>query len=372
MLRPLTIYNSSAMKQFEDLANLVINPNGSPPIYNCLLYLNDTKRDINYKASFGHLDASGGRIDSDYRFRTGSITKTFTATVILQLMEEGMLDLDDAFLDCLKNHKTKKFFTELMIFDGINYSHRITIKNLLQHKSGIRDYFSDDDRFLKSIMNFPDQNWDWKKIMEKYFEHDLNEKGAFQAGNGFYYSDTNYLLLAVLIEDLTNMSYHEVLEKRILNPLSLNDTYLEFYQEKKVSAPIIFPFQGAISLKKVNTSFDWGGGGLISSAKDLDIFIRSLLAGQLFNKAETLRLMINFDDDPVNTPSKRGKISYGMGLQYRKIGGYNFIGHNSAYGGMMFFDLDEQFSFVLTINQTSAPHKAQWLMKKLVEGFIAL
>jgi D-alanyl-D-alanine carboxypeptidase len=252
------------MKQFEDLANLLINPNGSTPIYNCLLYLNDKERNIIYRDAFGQMDASGDTVDSSYRFRTGSITKPFTATVILQLMEEGVLYLEDTFLDSLKNYKTKEYFSDLLFFDGINYSGHITIKNLLQHKSGIRDYFADDERFFKCIMDSPTQNWEWKKIMEKYFEYKLNEKGTFQPDKDFYYSDTNYLLLAVLIEELTNMSYHEALEKRILSPLFLNDTYLEFYQKRKGNTPIIFPFYGYHALKNVNTSFDWGGGGLIS------------------------------------------------------------------------------------------------------------
>jgi D-alanyl-D-alanine carboxypeptidase len=359
------------MKQFEVYANLLINPNGSAPIYNCLIYLNDKERNIIYRDAFGQMDASGDSADSSYCFRTGSITKTFTATVILQLMEEGALHLEDTFLDCLKNYETRKFFSDLLFFDGINYSGHITIKNLLQHKSGIRDYFADDARFLKCIKDFPDQNWDWKKILEKYFEYDLNKTGTIQPNKDFYYSDTNYLLLAVLIEELTNMPYHEALEKRILGPLSLNDTYLEFYQNRKGVMPIIFPFYGSYALQNVNTSFDWGGGGLISSANDLDIFLRALLAGQVFNKVETLQLMMNFDDGPIDSPSKKGKLSYGMGLQQKQIGGLNFIGHNSAYGGMMFYNPDTKFSVILSVNQVSAPHKAEWLMKKVVEDFIS-
>lgn len=354
------------MKQFEDLAKLLINTNGSTPIYNCMLYLNDIKREINYKGSFGQMDASGGSVDSNYLFRTGSITKTFTATIILQLMEEGVLNLDDGYLDSL-NHKTKNYLKELMFVDGLNYSNQITIKNILQHRSGLRDYYTDDDRFLKYITNFPEQNWEWKTIMEKYFEYRLNEKGKFEPDKAFYYSDTNYLLLAVLIEDLTNMPFHEVLEKKILVPLSLNDTYLEFFQKPKGSTPIVFPFHGTHALKNLNTSFDWGCGGLISSFKDLDVFIRSLLTGKLFAEAKTLQIMMNFQDDSMN--SNKLKISYGMGLQRKIIGGYSFIGHNSAYGGMMFYDIENNFSVILTINQAAAPHKSEWLLKKTVEAF---
>lgn len=359
------------MKKIEKLMKLLIRNSGSTPIYNCVLYLNNPKKNSNYKAAFGEMNKSGGNVNHNYSFRTGSITKTFTATIIMQLMEEGTLNLDDLFLDSL-NETSRKFLKELMLFEGINYSNEITIKNLLQHRSGIRDYFNDDDRFFEHVIKFPFQNWEWKTIMEKYFEYNLNEKGAFHPGKGFYYSDTNYLLLAVLIEELTNMPFHEVLEKRIFNPLSLNETYLEFYQEAKDPAPIIFPFYGSKDLKNINSSFDWGGGGLISSVNDLDIFIRSLLSGQLFNRVETLKLMTNFDDEnSIISTSKKERNVYGMGLQQKKIGDYNFIGHNSAYGGMMFYDLNSDFSIIFSINQFYSANKAEWLIKKLTEEWVS-
>ena len=359
------------MKPIEELMKLLIRNSGSAPIHNCILYLNNPEKNSNYKAAFGQMNASGGKINHNYCFRTGSITKTFTATIIMQLIEEDMLNLDDFFLDCI-NETSREFLNQLMLFEGINYSNEITIKNLLQHSSGIGDYFADDHRFFKHVMKFPFQNWEWKTIMEKYFEYNLNEKGAFQPGKGFYYSDTNYLLLAILIQELTNMPFHEALEKRILEPLSLNDTYLEFYQEAKGSVPIVFPFYASNNLKNINSSFDWGGGGLVSSTNDLDVFIRSLLSGQLFNRTETLKLMTNFDDDTsIDSSSKKGRTIYGMGLQKKKIGDYTFIGHNSAYGGMMFYDINADFSIIFSINQLSSSHKAEWLIRTLAEDFVS-
>lgn len=359
------------MKPIKELMKLLISNSESAPIHNCILYLNNPKKDIKYKAAFGQMNTFGSKVHHNDCFRTGSITKTFTATIIMQLMEEGVLSLGDLFLDSL-NQNTSKFLKELLLFEGINYSNEITIKNLLQHRSGIRDYFTDDDRFFEHVMKFPSQNWKWETIMDKYFEYKLNEKGLFPPNKGFSYSDTNYLLLAVLIEELTNMPFHEVLEKRILDPLSLNETYLEFYQEAKGSTPIVFPFYGSKDLKSINSSFDWGGGGLISSVNDLDIFIRSLLSGQLFNRDETLKLMMNFDDEnSINSTSKKERNIYGIGIQQKKIGDYNFIGHNSAYGGVMFYDLNSDFSIIFSINQASSAHKTEWLIKKLVEGFIS-
>ena len=108
------------------------------------------------------------------------------------------------------------------------------------------------------------------------------------------------------------------------------------------------------------------------SNDDLDVFIRSLLSGQLFNRVETLKLMTNFDDDNIiNSTSKKESNAYGMGLQQKKIGDYNFIGHNSAYGGVMFYDLNSDFSIIFSINQLSSSHKAEWLIKTLVGDVIS-
>jgi D-alanyl-D-alanine carboxypeptidase len=371
MLRLLIIFNIHFMKEYEDFAKLLINPKGSTPIYNCLLNINSEKKNTNYNIALGQIGASGKKIANNYRFRTGSITKTFTSTIILQLMEEGFLKLEDSFLNCLQNDKTRKILSEILFFDTINCSSQITIKNLLQHKSGLRDCFADDEKFFADIKKYPNRDWNWKNILETYFKYQLHKKGVFKPGESFYYSDTNYVLLAILIEEITNKKYHEVLEERILNPLSLNDTYLEFYQNKKGSTPIIFPYHGSNSLKNVNTSFDWGCGGIVSSTLDLNVFIRSLLTSQLFNDIKTLKQMINFDDDSIISSPKKGEIKYGMGIQQKKIGGHNFIGHNSAYGGMVFYHVESDTSLVLNINQVTAPHKADWLLKKTVEAYFS-
>ncbi|MFT4684374.1 MAG: D-alanyl-D-alanine carboxypeptidase [Patiriisocius sp.] len=371
MLRLLIIFNIHFMKEYEDFAKLLINPKGSTPIYNCLLNINSEKKKVNYNIALGQIGASGRKIGENYRFRTGSITKTFTSTIILQLMEEGFLKLEDSFLNCLQNDETKKKLSEILFCGNINYSRKITVKNLLQHKSGLRDCFADDERFFADIKKHPKQDWNWKNTLDTYFKYQLHKKGVFKPGESFYYSDTNYVLLAILIEEITNKKYHEVLEERILNPLSLHDTYLEFHQNKKGSTPIIFPYHGPNSLENVNTSFDWGCGGIVSSTRDLNVFIRALLTGQLFNDIKTLKQMINFDDNSIISSPKKGEIKYGMGIQQKNIGEHNFIGHNSAYGGMVFYNSETDTSLVLNINQVTAPHKAEWLLKKTVEAYFS-
>lgn len=354
------------MEIFDKMIELVIKPAGNFPVYNCMLLVSNKKRNINISKATGSLEKSGGPISPNHGFRTGSITKPFTATIILQLFEDGVLKPEDLFFNFLSPAK-KLFLKDLHLFEKTNFSQSITIQQLLQHETGLPDYFSDDKRFFEQILNTPLQEWNWQLVMERFFEYGLNEKAFFPPGSGFHYSDTNYLLLALLIEELTKRKLHEVFTEKIFLPLQLKDTYLEFFQTPKINLPVAYPYYETHSLKEVNTSFDWGGGGLISTMNNLDIFIRSLIAGKLFKNEETLLAMLEFKNYTITNSSKRLPL-YGLGLQKKVIAGYSFVGHISAYGSFMFYDPEKDISIILTLNQVAAMHKAEWLMNKVVEA----
>ncbi|MDP3353456.1 MAG: serine hydrolase domain-containing protein [Flavobacteriaceae bacterium] len=352
--------------KLNNLIKGIIRDSGVAPIYNCTLSINDPNNNFYYKKSVGVRDESGATIHHNDAFRIGSITKTFTAVIIFQLIEEGFLQLDDKFLDRV-TEPTKELLKDLIVFEGVNYSNAITIKNLLQHRSGLRDYFADDERFLATLRAFPNQEWNWRKVMEKYKEYELPQKALSKPNEGYYYSDTNYLLLAVLAEELTHESFHNLLEKRILLPLNLQNTYLEYHQKSKNNTPVTYPYHSIHHLKNINTSFDWGAGGLIANADDLAIFIRALVEGQLFQKVETLQKILTFEESsPPKVPAKRETI-YGMGLIKKKIAGHELIGHTSAYGAMMFYEPLYDRSIVISLNQALGVHKAEWLLNKVLE-----
>lgn len=355
------------MEQFKKMMELVLNPEGDSPIYNCMLSINDSKNNIFFSHATGTFCNEEYLISQDCRFKTGSMTKPFTAAIVLQLVEEGILNTEDSYFDLI-NRETKNILSGMHMFNKVDSSGSISVLHLLQHRSGLCDYFADDERFPAYVMQHPSQSWNWKLVMEKYFEMGLNSKTVFKPGDGFHYSDSNYLLLAILIEQLTGKPLHRVFDERIIEPLRLVDTYLEFYQSPKKPAPVVFPHYAKYSLKNVNTSFDWGGGGLVSSMKDLDIFIRSLLKGQLFKKEETLSLMMQFYDTVEGNKSRTP--FYGLGIQKKEIQGYSFIGHNSSYGSMMFYELIQNISIVLSLNQAAAFHKAEWLMNKIVKKLL--
>ena len=153
------------------------------------------------------------------------------------------------------------------------------------------------------------------------------------------------------------------------NPLGLTDTYLEFYELPKQVKPVVYPFYGNHSLENINTSFDWGGGGLISTMSDLNTFIRALFKGRLFDKPESLRLLMQFQHTNSIKENSGQLHQRGLSIQKWDFQGYSFVGHNSAYGSMLFYEPEKDISIVISLNQAAAVLKAEWLMRKIVLSF---
>lgn len=170
------------MEQFDQLMELVLKPTGNAPVYNCMLTVNDGSRNMCYSGAAGTFHKGGEAISTSCRFRTGSMTKSFTAAVVLQLVEDGMFRTADLFFDLISD-AVKKDLSGLHLFKGIDYSGEISVLHLLQHCSGLRDYFKDDERFLVYVIQHPSQTWNWKSVMGKYFEYGLNQKTSFRPGD---------------------------------------------------------------------------------------------------------------------------------------------------------------------------------------------
>jgi D-alanyl-D-alanine carboxypeptidase len=308
----------------------------------------------------------GADVTPAHGFRTGSITKPFTAARVLQLVEAGLFGLDDCLWDLL-TPDSRACLQGLHAAEGRDQTASITIRHLLEHRSGLCDYAADEHGFFRLVMAQPDRSWSWQQTLAQYFALGLNRHARFAPGAGFHYADTNYLLLGLLVETLTRQTLAENYEKKIIAPLGLTGTFLEFFQAAPANLPIVYPYYGPHSLRMVNTSFDWGGGGLISTLPDLSRFIRALVSGELFNQASTTRQMLSFR--AANDSDARSKRStlYGLGLQQKTIGGLAFLGHSSAYGAMLFYNPQRDLTIGLALHQAAAAHKAEWLLHKAVE-----
>jgi D-alanyl-D-alanine carboxypeptidase len=268
-------------------------------------------------------------VSADQPYYTASIGKTFTSTLIGMLCDEGHISYEDP----VSMYLDKEVLDGLFVFEGIDYQNQVTIVQLLQHMSGIGDYFEDPvsqgKTMLESVITEQDKMWTPLELLA--FTRD-NQKSVAKPGDTFHYSDTGYILLGLLIESVTGQEYHEVLQDRILTPLAMNDTYMQFKSEPAAAQthPMLEVYVDGVDYSKARSlSMDWTGGGIVSTLSDLLTFIKALNEGQLVD-ADTLERMTTFDQ------KYRDGINYGLGMMEFDFGGFSVFLENmpSIYGGV--------------------------------------
>jgi len=335
--------NIELQKYLQTLIDNLIDTQLDDPIHNVVLLVES--KDFKWKGASGKADGKEELMTPNHKFKIASIAKTFTATIIIQLVEEGLIHLDDTIDKYLDNDMVK--LDSLILYEDESYGRHVKIRQLLNHTSGIRDYM-EDDRFIPEVLENPKKQYSPKLIMELYYKYNMNHKVFFKPGDQYDYSDVNYVLLAMIIENVIGKSYHKSLHKRIFDPLNMDNSYLEYYEEPRGSAPLSHAFFSSVDLiDEVSTSFEWGGGGIVSTCEEVNMFFRALLDGKLFKREETLELMIKEADKGLGGMD----YDYGFGIQKRIIHGLTFYGHGGAYDCDAFYCPKENISIVMSLNQ---------------------
>jgi D-alanyl-D-alanine carboxypeptidase len=197
------------------------------------------------------------------RFRAGSVAKPFVATVVMQLREEQALSLDDTIERWLPG----------LVPDG----GRITIRQLLGNRSGLFD-FAEDPRVLQPYFD-GDMSYVWAPadLVKVANEHPLN----FQPGEGTRYSNTEYVILGMIIEKVTGHTFADEANTRIIEPLHLTSTVVPTNND--MATPFAHGYYIADGLQDVtalSVSMSSFGGNLVSTAEDLATFFTALLDGK--------------------------------------------------------------------------------------------
>lgn len=366
MLLPFIFCTSNKQKEqdvlslkLQGLVQSVIGTAGEDPIHNAVLLVDSPK--IKWKGAAGMADGGQEIMTADHKIKTASIGKTFTATLVLQLIEDGYLGLDDTIDKFLDNPTVN--LDSLHIYEGKSYGRRVTIRQLLSHTSGIKDYM-EDPRFIAGVLENPQMQYNAARILELYYAYQSNHKAVFPPGNDFDYSDVNYVLLAMIIEQVTGETYHARLKKGIFDPLGMKNSYLEYYEEPRGDEPLSHAFFSTVDLvTEVNTSFDWGGGGIVSTCEELNTFFRALVDGKLFKKQTTIQQMLDAADEG------RGGMDYdyGLGIMKRSIHGIIFYGHGGAYDCDVFYSPGKNISICMSLNQMNTHGKRDQFLFEAVK-----
>ncbi|MEB3278818.1 MAG: serine hydrolase domain-containing protein [Lyngbya sp.] len=272
------------------------------------------------------------------RFEIGSITKTFVATVILQLVEEGKIGLDDPITDKLS----------LEVLENIPNFETITIRQLLNHTSGIVDYTL--PLFFQAQTNPGVFLQDWQP--EELLTFIANQEPYFAPGESWEYSNTNVILLGLIIEAVTQSNIATEIRSRILEPLELNDTF--FAEEEEIPGGYVnayWDFDGDGSFNDVsgaNLSWAWAAGAMVSNPIDMARFISGLLSGQLL-KEDTLQQMLTFEQ-PINSDNYD---AYGLGIGALESPLRQWYGHRGltlAHRSNLFYSPTDNIIYIELIN----------------------
>lgn len=292
-------------------------------IYSDKLHLNET-----YAAGYTGKDLAEP-VTVNHPYYSASIGKTFTAALIGMLCEEGEIHYNDF----ISKYLDDTLLEGLFVYEGVDYKDQVTIKQLLGHMSGIGDYYEDPvsqgDTMLEIMITDQDKVWTPLELVSFTRE---NQKAIARPGEVFHYSDTGYILLGFLIEAVTGQQFHEVLHERILDPLEMNHTNLIFKSKPNSSQKydILEVYANGIDLSDTNAlSFDWSGGGLVTTMADLLKFSKALNDGELVG-IDTLNQMKDFNKNYING------VYYGLGMMEFRFGEFSFFLKDlpNIYGGV--------------------------------------
>mgnify|MGYP001809962673 CR=1 FL=1 len=261
--------------------------------------------------------------------RVGSTVKTFTAVSIFMLIEEGKLGLDDPITMYLSD-------SQLL---GLENAHQSTVKDLLQHTSGIFNYIR-SLRFQTASLNDLNKTW----YPEDLMAYARGASALFPVGTDADYSNTNYILLGQIIESITKKPFYVFFEQRIFIPFGL--TMTQFAATDPVPAKIIQGYTDLYNNRTIINSTQFSGwdyftadGGLISNPYDLALFMEQLFGGKIL-KPESLIQMLDWTspsyEDPEGFPTDYGlgifKIETSLGTGYIHSG--DAIGY---FASMVYF-----------------------------------
>jgi D-alanyl-D-alanine carboxypeptidase len=274
-------------------------------------------------AGLGNIETNTAMRPHD-KFRAGSLTKPFIAVVTLQLVEEGLFSLDDTLPTVLPESITDKFAD----------SDKMTVRMLLNHTAGLPDFM---DLAGPEFIANPAKIWK----AEEFLDFAAAQEPWFAPGEAQGYSNTDYILLGMVIEEATGRSWREEMRERAFEPLNLENTLLPEPDDTTIPgdhARGYADFGGGLvdATEMVNASVVGAPGGqsLVTTPEDLARFMTAVLDGELFQKAATLDEMLTWVDWPDGNPLSPYVVSYGLGLMTADFGsGIEGIGHSGDTPG---------------------------------------
>ena len=279
-----------------------------------------------YSNAIGYSDIENSKkATTTTKYRIGSISKMFTASLILKSVEENKLSL---------NQVLDKYFPQ------IENSKKITIGNLLNHRSGIYN-FTNDSTYLSYNTAF--------KSQKEMIEIIAKGKSDFEPNSKADYSNSNYVLLSYILEKIYKADYAKILNKKIIKPLGLKNTYFGGKTNLINNESHSYNFENKwIKETETDMSIPMGAGAVVSNPTDLTIFIEQLFAGKIISE-KSLTLMRTMNE------------KFGLGMfefTYLDKIGYGHTGGIDGFQSVVNYFPEEELSIAITSNGTIYPNRS--------------
>jgi D-alanyl-D-alanine carboxypeptidase len=301
-----------------------------------------------YVRAFGVRDtASGEPMATNLSMRIGSNTKAFVATALLMLAERGKLGLDDPIDRYVK---------------GVPSGDHITLRQLAQMRSGLFNYAADPDT-SRAIYQQSHRQWTPQELLEASFRH----PPLFPPGTDFDYSNTNTVLLGLVVEKISGQSLASFIEQNILKPEGLTRTV--FPAGAEIPSPhsrgyYKMPDGKIVDATDWNPSWGWAAGNMISTLEDLRVWTRDLATGKLISPA-----MKQEQQQFLSAPPEGDGALYGLALENQN----GWIGHNGNINSYMVYPYylpSERMTLVVMLN-SGADIPGSWLMMQDITRVIS-
>jgi CubicO group peptidase (beta-lactamase class C family) len=315
----------------------------------------------------GSADARGSiPMTSSTPYYLASITKMYTATVIMKLAGSGKIDLEAP----ISSYLGPELVEGIHVIAGIDYGGRITVSQLLDQTSGLADYFEGKPKGGVSLVDDLKENRDRALSIEAIVEivRGLRPKFASGAGGGrkAHYSDTNYALLGAIIETSTGTTVADNFSDRIFAPLGLTNTRV-FDHTKEDPPPAATYFKDrALEIPLAMSSFA-PDGGLVSTLAESLRFLRDFFEGELLDKYQLAQMTKRWN--PIFFP-----LQYGYGLMRFDLPRWmspfkappELIGHSGSTGSFAFYHPKRDVYLAGTVNQMDNPGRPYRLMTEMI------
>jgi D-alanyl-D-alanine carboxypeptidase len=273
-----------------------------------------------YYTSIGYADISSQkRANEATKYRMGSISKTYTATIMMQMVDDNKLSLNTLLSD---------------FFPKIPNAHLITIEDLLRHQSGLYNITN-----VKNLRSWVTKRQSRKQMLHRFTQHAPD----FAPKEKTSYSNTNYILLSYIAEKVDRIPFAKIVKRRITKPLALQNTLfgIPINSKKNHALPYYFEDQKWQAVTtKTHLSAPMGAGGMVASTKDIALFYTNLFQGKVVSEA-SLKAMTNTDS------------GMGLGMSSINFKGLKVYGHDGGIDGFSSFALHipkKEVTVAITLN----------------------